>query len=433
MFHRRAHVASRCWRVLGPALVVVGLAAGGAEAETRLKFIVWNYQVDTVKEFVTQFEAENPDLKVDMEVIPSAQYAAKVRLMKNANTPFDALYVFDHILSQWAAWLEPLDGYEGADALKKTMLPLARQSMTYNGKLYGLPYYTSYFGIIYNDRMLKAAGFDGPPRTYEEWSQQARAIKARGLSKTPMIWPVKHTGWGGMWVVNAMAASRGGKVLDDRLAVTPVALESLRWWAGTYKEGLSDPNGLELDSNEAARAFQSGDYATLLTANFFAGAQWANDKEKSKVAGVAKLGRLPERGRTVGFARLYGVSATSAHKPEAWRLVKFLGGTAKSGDYVTPKQWVVKGTLTWGHRGVEKDPVVMASLREWGADPADVAANLENAVHMSEVVPFQAPWYAEWELYANGVLQTVLGGRTSPEEGAQLWTGKAKELAARYK
>jgi multiple sugar transport system substrate-binding protein len=433
MFHLSAPDAARCLRALGLALVVLGLAAGGAEAETRLKFIVWNYQVDTVKEFVTQFEAENPDVKVDMEVIPSAQYAAKVRLMKNASTPFDALYVFDHILSQWAAWLEPLDGYDGADALKKTMLPLARQSMTYNGKLYGLPYYTSYFGIIYNERMLKAAGFDGPPKTYDEWSQQARAIKAKGLSKTPMIWPVKHTGWGGMWVVNAMAASRGGKVLDDQLAVTPVALESLRWWAGTYKEGLSDPNGLELDSNESARAFQSGDYATILTANFFAGAQWANDKEKSKVAGVAKLGPLPERRRTVGFARLYGVSATSAHKPEAWRLVRFLGGTAKSGDYVTPKQWVAKGALTWGHRGVEKDAVVVASLRSWGADPADVAANLENAVHMSEVVPFQAPWYAEWELYANGVLQNVLGGRTSPEEAAQLWNSKAKELAARYK
>ena len=69
-----------------------------------------------MQEFVAQFEAENPDIKVDTEVIPSAQYAAKLRLMKNANTPFDALYVFDHILSQWAAWLEPLDGYDGADA-----------------------------------------------------------------------------------------------------------------------------------------------------------------------------------------------------------------------------------------------------------------------------------------------------------------------------
>jgi ABC-type glycerol-3-phosphate transport system substrate-binding protein len=424
-------------RPLRTALAILGLAllvgSGPAGAETRLKFIAWNFQVETVKEFISQFEAENPDVKVDMEVIPSAQYAAKVRLMKNANTPFDALYVFDHILSQWAGWLEPLDGYDGAEALKKTMLPLARQSMTYRGKLYGLPYYTSYFGVMYNERMLKAAGFDGPPKTYAEWTEQAKTIKAKGLSKAPMVWPVKHTGWGGMWVVNAMAASRGGKVLDDQLAVTPAALESLKWWAGTYRDGLSDPNGLELDTNESARAFMSGDYATILTANFYAGAQWANDKEKSKVAGVAKLGPMPERRRTVGFARLYGVHAGSAHKAEAWRLVKFLGGTSKSGDYVTPKQWVAKGALTWGHRGVEKDAAVAASLRGWGADPADVAANLENAVHMSELVPFQAPWYAEWELYANGVLQNVLGGRATPEEGAQLWASKAKELAARYR
>ena len=76
--------------------------------------------------------------------------------------------------------------------------------------------------MMYNDEMLKAAGFDGPPKTYAEWTEQAKAIKAKGLSKAPMVWPVKHTGWGGMWVVNAMAASRGGKVLDERLAVTSV-------------------------------------------------------------------------------------------------------------------------------------------------------------------------------------------------------------------
>ena len=116
----RQHIVTRTRRLpaaaalLSLALLVLG-ASGPAQGETRLKFVVWNYQVETVQEFVKQFEAENPDVKVDMEVIPSAQYAAKLRLMKNASTPFDALYVFDHILSQWATWLEPLDGYQGAD------------------------------------------------------------------------------------------------------------------------------------------------------------------------------------------------------------------------------------------------------------------------------------------------------------------------------
>jgi multiple sugar transport system substrate-binding protein len=132
--------------------------------------------------------------------------------------------------------------------------------MTYNGKLYGLPYFTSYFGIVYNSKIMKAAGIAAPPKTYAEWTEQAKKIKTAGLAQYPLIWPVKHTGWGGMWVMNTMVASRGGKLLDDKLNVTPEGLASLKWWESTYREGLSDPNGIELDPNESARAFMTGNY-----------------------------------------------------------------------------------------------------------------------------------------------------------------------------
>lgn len=409
------------------------LSGHAAQAETRLKMVAWNYQVDTVKQFVETFEKQNPDIKVDVEFIPSAQYVAKVMLMKNSNTPFDVLYTFDHVLSQWSSWLEPLDGFEGADALKSAMLPLATQSMSYKGKLYGLPYFTSYFSIIYNEKMMKEAGIAAPPKSYDEWLSQAKLIKEKGLSKAPLLWPVKHTGWGGMWVWNAMVASRGGKVLDDDFNVTPKGLEALKWWAQTYRDGLSDAKSVELDPNESARAFMSGDYYSLLTGNFFAGPQWANKTGDSKIAGQAKLSALPETGTTVGFARIYAMNAASTHKPEAWRLLKFLGGTTPSGDYATPRSWVESGTLTWGYKGLEKDPVIAASLKSWGADPDVVASNLTHAVHMSGVVPFQAVWYAEWEQYANGVLQEMLAGRTAPEDGAKSMTARAKALAARYK
>ncbi len=127
---------------LAAALVAsAGVTFSGsmAVAATQLKMIAWNYQVDTVKQFIDTFEKENPDIKVDVEFIPSAQYVAKVILMKNSDTPFDVLYVFDHVLSQWSGWLQPLDDFDGAAGLKAAMLPLASQSMTYNGKLYGLP------------------------------------------------------------------------------------------------------------------------------------------------------------------------------------------------------------------------------------------------------------------------------------------------------
>src|SRR2546428_13548535 len=121
-----------------------------ASAQTTIKFIAWNFQVETVNEFVKQFEAENPGIKVDLEIIPSAQYAAKIQLMKNANTPFDALYVFDHVLGQWASWLEPPDNYPGAAGLQAQMLPLARASIAFQRQPHGPPYVTIYFGIVYN-------------------------------------------------------------------------------------------------------------------------------------------------------------------------------------------------------------------------------------------------------------------------------------------
>ena len=72
--------------------------------------------------------------------------------------------------------------------------------------------------------MLKAAGIAAPPKTYAEWTEQAKKIKAAGLAQHPLIWPVKHTGWGGIWVMNTMVASRGGKLLDDKFDVTPEGL-----------------------------------------------------------------------------------------------------------------------------------------------------------------------------------------------------------------
>jgi multiple sugar transport system substrate-binding protein len=420
--------------LLASLLAVLVLAWGGmAFAQTPIKMIAWNYQVDTVKQFVEIFEQQNPDIKVELEFIPSAQYAAKVMLMKNSNTSFDVLYVFDHVLSQWASWLEPLDEFDGARVLKEAMLPLAAQSMTYKDKLYGLPYFTSYFGMIVNEKMMKEAGIAAPPKTYDEWMAQAKLIRDKGLSKNPLVWPVKFTGWGGMWVWNAMAASRGGKVMDDNFNITPIGLDALKWWNQTVREGLTDPKTIELDPNDSARAFMSGEYYTLLTGNFFAGPQWANKQGDSKTAGAAFLAPLPDTGTTVGFARMYAMNSASAHKPEAWRLLRFLGGTTADGDYATPRRWVESGALTWGYKGLENDPAISESLKSWGAEPADVGANLAHAVHMSDVVPFQAVWYAEWEQYANGILQEILAGRTTPENGARSVSERAKALAARYK
>ena len=67
------------------------------------------------------------------------------------------------------ALLEPLDSFqaqdpiEDFDGLSKGM----RDGMTFNGKLYGIPFRQATNALIYNEALLKQAGFSGPPATFQ--------------------------------------------------------------------------------------------------------------------------------------------------------------------------------------------------------------------------------------------------------------------------
>ncbi len=89
---------------------------------------------------------------------------------------------FDAILSDvvWPVnfadpgWVLPLSQFTANSALAdpdldlKDFFPVWLASFTLGGKLYGLPF-DSYAGLLYyNKSMLKAAGFDGPPKTWDD-------------------------------------------------------------------------------------------------------------------------------------------------------------------------------------------------------------------------------------------------------------------------
>ena len=79
------------------------------------------------------------------------------------------------------------------------------------------------------------------------------------------------------------------------------------------------------------------------------------------------------------------------------------------------------------------DPAVRASIQSWGGDPDQIEGFLENAVAISEVVPFSKLWYFEWQEYADKLLQEVLAGHMSVEDGTAKMTERAQQLARRYK
>lgn len=74
--------------------------------------------------------------------------------------------------------LEPLDGYqaenpiEDFEGLSQGML----EGMTYDGKVYGIPFRHSTTALVYNETLLQQAGFDGPPKTFDELIDMAKKL-----------------------------------------------------------------------------------------------------------------------------------------------------------------------------------------------------------------------------------------------------------------
>src|SRR5690606_7845647 len=74
--------------------------------------------------------------------------------------------------------LEPLDAYQAADPIEdfEGLSEGMRGGMPYQGKLYGIPFRHSTTALVYNETLLKEAGFDGPPETFAELLEMAKAI-----------------------------------------------------------------------------------------------------------------------------------------------------------------------------------------------------------------------------------------------------------------
>ena len=65
-------------------------------------------------------------------------------------------------LAEWAeaGWLQPIDGFKELMQYNADAMPFATESMTYKGRQYGLTYYAGFMGFLYNDEILRKAGYD---------------------------------------------------------------------------------------------------------------------------------------------------------------------------------------------------------------------------------------------------------------------------------
>ncbi|MFT3904847.1 MAG: sugar ABC transporter substrate-binding protein [Steroidobacteraceae bacterium] len=169
----------RCIGVLAVALACT--ACGDARQGETLRFWAMGREAETVLALLPEFERRHPDIHVEVQQLPwTAAHEKLLTAIAGDATPDIA-----QIGNTWLPEMVELGALQPLDALLATSRDISAadyfagvwQTNQINGQLYGVPWYVDTRLLFYRKDLLKQAGFDAPPRDWQEWLAQLRAIK----------------------------------------------------------------------------------------------------------------------------------------------------------------------------------------------------------------------------------------------------------------
>jgi ABC-type glycerol-3-phosphate transport system substrate-binding protein len=320
-------------RMTCAAIAVAALMGSTALAQAQpvtLKF--WdNQQTESglsqfQQEAVKRFEAENPDIKVEVTTIPYPEYQQKLLTAVQAGNGPDVSTV-DQIWNAAfaeAGAIDKLDDMAAQAGLKAdAFFPGAWESANYKDALWGVPFNVDvWFFAFVNNALFKAAGVD--PASIATWQgleaagpKLTDASKGQfflGLTGNKSEYPVVMT--------DSFVYSNGGTVLDDsgKCALTsPEAVEALEF----YKK-MADyaPAGILNNPDEPMRElFLNGTLAVELWPALEQPTLDKSNIDWDLLAGFAPEGKTPVG--TFGGWNLV-LYANSPHKEAAWKFIQFM-------------------------------------------------------------------------------------------------------------
>ena len=305
---------------------------------TDVELTGWPYQVDVVRENLGRFTSQS-GLSATFNPFPSNEYHTKMVASFTSGTNFDVVYVRDSFLAEWAAagWIVPLTGLPKVDEYMADLPQGIIEQMSFEGEVYGLPYYSGNSVFVYNERILKQAGINAPPKTWDELMDQAKTIKQKGILDHPIIFGLAANENSILRNLEIISAGFGGRFFNDKLE--PVFQENnsavkktLQWLADGMKAGVITRASMSQGDGEIDQFMRSGTAAFSIVTDYEM--KVLNDPKKSNEAGNIKNALVPGSSGavsgTIGYVRLYSITST-ADKQNAWKLIQFLGGKDATG------------------------------------------------------------------------------------------------------
>jgi multiple sugar transport system substrate-binding protein len=297
------------------------------------------------------------------------------------------------------------------ESQRKEYLPGSVEAITYEGKTFGMPWFTDTGLLYYRKDLLQESGFDGPPKTWDELKQMTLKVREdAGLKYGFVFQGAAYEG--GVCDGMEFIWTHGGEVLDPDdptrvLVDSPEAIAGLATERSMITEGISPEAVTVYKEDESAGAFLNGDAVFLRNWPYVYALVGTSEypKLEPEQVGVSELPSAdgePGNG-TVGDQPLY-ISSTATDPDAAWKFIQFLSAPEQQ------KIRAVEGAYLPTRTALYSDPEIQEKV--------PVVPLAQEALQHTRPRPV-SPYYSDMSLEMAEQFNASLSGDISPEEAAR--------------
>ncbi|MGB5832040.1 MAG: sugar ABC transporter substrate-binding protein [Thiohalocapsa sp.] len=317
------------------AALLVGSAMARAETMVTIA-TVNNGDMIRMQKLTDDFKKDNPGIELNWVTLEENVLRQRVTTdIATKGGQFDVLTIGTYETPIWAerGWLAPLDNLP-ADYDVDDILPPIREALSFDGTLYGAPFYGESSFTMYRTDLFEQAGLDMPEQPSWEFIKDAARKLADKSNEVYGICLRGKPGWGeNMAFLTAMANSYGARWFDmdwkpqfDGVAWTATITDYVE-----LMRDLGPPDAATNGFQENLALFRSGKCAIWIDAT--SAGQFVTDAD-SDVADRVGFAMAPDKGLGKSanwlWAWALAIPENSDNKDAAKRFVAW----ATSKDYL---------------------------------------------------------------------------------------------------
>ncbi len=393
-----------------------GASSGKVVTVHMIESLTSPKRTDILKAMISQFEKENPTIKVDLISPPFDQADNKIRTMLAAKQELDVLEVRDLNIAEYVnnGYIDPLDTYTGNWKDFGTVTAVAKSIATNNNKLYFIPNGLYQRQLFYRKDWFEEKGLK-PPVSYQELYETGKKLTDPAKNRYGFSF---RGGMGSAGITDQMVLAYNGDQVNledaqflksgNTIYSSPEAKEAIELYMKIYKEA-SPSDAVNWGFQEQVQAFTSGVTGMLLQDPDVI--QTIQEKMKPEQWATAPMPAGPSGKALIQAGGAgWGIASQSKNKEAAFKLIAFLSNPEQNTEF--GKKY-----------GLVPIHTTAANDEYFKTGPYKTLLDMSNKpdVFMNYKPPFQYPGTGQWNQASMESGQAYLLGKFTVVDVLKKW------------